>query len=531
VTKERKLFDSRETFQAGWRGRVVDILAPMAFCAILITLCVFTSLHRLFWIDEIYTYYFATDPSFSHMMGAVSDWINTAPPLYFILIWQWCRIFGNSELAMRLFSCLGYCVGGVAFWMLLKRIFGRWPALSGMFAILIGSKFLAFHNAEARFYGMLFAETSLAVCLFAAICERVKAGSEKLFVLLAINAIVHAALVTTHYFGLVYSAAFLMAFCIFLRHDFRKLCCCCASVLIGWTAFLPCIPMFLHHWKMGKPRNWIPPSTLDELGLTYSGDNTYCAVAAIAFFAFVLFACLRRHGAAFQYLRQSVKTPAKLSLLILAFCLLLIPVGLWSYSSLTKPMFVSRYVLPPVWLGWGILSAFPIQFFREWTWQITSKTPPAQASALRRMVPFVLSAAILLAVAPRVADCLDLVQAGLSIDDLAKVQVLLSFPRDKTVAFLHVHAYLFAERYLNYPKNFILLGDADWAYSDSSDVPQDAAINYKIAMAFKRQYGISFYEAKDFFKKSSCDGFAYQVPERSLYEKWKAETRSKRGHD
>ena len=57
-----------------------------------------------FWYDEAVTASLAPLP-FDELVRALPD-SETAPPLYYVLVWIWAHVFGSSDLALRSLSAL-----------------------------------------------------------------------------------------------------------------------------------------------------------------------------------------------------------------------------------------------------------------------------------------------------------------------------------------------------------------------------------------------------------------------------------------
>ena len=61
--------------------------------------------NQSFWADEALTAYEAHLP-FGAMLNTVAH-VETTPPLYFVLIWFWAKLFGTGEVALRSISTIG----------------------------------------------------------------------------------------------------------------------------------------------------------------------------------------------------------------------------------------------------------------------------------------------------------------------------------------------------------------------------------------------------------------------------------------
>jgi len=87
------------------------------------------------------------------------------PPLYHILLWGWVRIFGASEVSLRMPSVI-FGVGTVGIVYLIMRVItGRWlPILGAVF--LATAPFHIYYSQEARMYSMTTFFAALSMYFF-----------------------------------------------------------------------------------------------------------------------------------------------------------------------------------------------------------------------------------------------------------------------------------------------------------------------------------------------------------------------------
>ena len=189
------------------------------------------------------------------------------------------QIFGAGELPLRLFSSIGICTALLLTWHLLRRLFGNWPAAVAVTICFLSSHTIRYQNMEGRFYGLFLAEIAAAVSLAVFTSTQRPVRWRWLIAI----AVVHAMLVTTHYFGFIYSGAILTAMFFSRRHELRQWIRCGAAVLVGWLAFIPCLPMFFHHLEFNKPYGWIERPTVADLTelLTTDLKSTLIAAAVV----------------------------------------------------------------------------------------------------------------------------------------------------------------------------------------------------------------------------------------------------------
>ena len=185
-----------------------EYVMPGLAIASLVISCIIVSSKKYFWNDELYSYYFLADQSFTHMMAAFHDKINNTPPLYFVLGWLWAKVFGSSELSLRLFSSLGTSFACLIVWITLRRTYNFWSASIGTLAVFCTSELILSQNAEARMYGLFVAFCALGLLLYDVINKNLKCSWSIIWG----NFFTHAAIIHTHLFGPFYSGAVLVSF-------------------------------------------------------------------------------------------------------------------------------------------------------------------------------------------------------------------------------------------------------------------------------------------------------------------------------
>jgi 4-amino-4-deoxy-L-arabinose transferase-like glycosyltransferase len=194
-----------------------------------------------FWFDEAVTVHLVRK-SLGGMLGALPGSEST-PPLYYVLVWFWSRVFGTGEVGLRALSALfGTATVPVAY--ALGRVFASHRA--GVFAALLVtcSPFLIWYSQEARSYALLTFLVSLSVLAFE-LARRRPAGPE-----LAGWAVVAALALATHYFAVfvvVAEAIWLLA-----EHARRRAVLVAVGAVAAAGAAL--LPLALH--QEGTNQTW-----------------------------------------------------------------------------------------------------------------------------------------------------------------------------------------------------------------------------------------------------------------------------------
>lgn len=155
-----------------------------------------------FWYDEVVSREVATGSLFG-LLGRIST-AEGSPPLYYIVLAIWGRVFGFSELALRSFSALvGSVTVAVGVSAVHKWGFDR-KAQRSVALLLAFNPFLVWYSQEARSYALLTLFGSLALL---GLARTQTQGSVRDF------ALVGAALagaVLTHYFAVFFAIGLLI---------------------------------------------------------------------------------------------------------------------------------------------------------------------------------------------------------------------------------------------------------------------------------------------------------------------------------
>lgn len=335
-----------------------EYLLPALAVISLIASCILISKNKFFWNDELFSYYFTSDPSLKGMLTAFHDKINNTPLLYFLLGWIWDKAFGSSELSLRLFSSLGMCIALVVTWVVVRRHFNLWATTVGVLGVFCTSEVILLQNAEARMYGLYLTLSAFALLLYDDFYREDKPSTK----MLVLNFVVHVAIVHTHLFGGFYSGAILLS--LFVADRFFTLFRpkVYLSIILSWVTILFYIPSFLNQADAGKPRTWLPePVFRDLLDMFHFETSTFVHHALpvlLVIISFFLFFGREGRGAdQVEEPDQIEKNKSRVPMMVLAVAFLVLPVFIWLISKTIKPIFWERYMIPSA-LGWVIVLAY-----------------------------------------------------------------------------------------------------------------------------------------------------------------------------
>ncbi|GET35667.1 glycosyltransferase family 39 protein [Microseira wollei] len=331
-----------------------EYIVPLLASLSLLISCAIASPKKYFWNDELLSYYLLTDPSLPHLMNAWGDTFNQSPPLYFILGWFWAKVFGNTDLSLRLFSSLAICVTLTLVWIVLRRTYNFWLASIATLSVFGFSDLILYHNVEVRMYGLFSAVCALGLLVFDTINRQEKCSRK----LLVTNSLIHGVIVVTHLYGLFYSGAILAAFIIRDRYFnlFRKNVY--FSTISGWLFLLLLLPILIN--QSNNHAKWF--SAIDVITFI----NYFVVSTKFSFFIFallllsvLLYISQGSHQKTFATSeRNSSNLVAEISLLILAGTFIAVPVLAWIITLTIKPMLNDRYIIPTIAISWPILLAY-----------------------------------------------------------------------------------------------------------------------------------------------------------------------------
>lgn len=343
-----------------------------------------------FWGDEVLTSLLVSLPTPGRMLTAIADQADNSPPLFFLVGWVWARIAGTSELSLRLLSCLGIMLAFVVTWRTIRLAYSQGATALGTVAAFFLPLVLISRLREARCYGLFLLLASLALWIYA---RRAARPGHVSWGLTVGQALVHAGLVLTHYFGPLYSAIFLLATVVsdFRRRIFHPRLY--GAVVLGWMTFLPWLEVFQRHRQTGNPHSWIPVPVLRDLLIAL----LHTLPLALLLLSWWWVATMRKPGSAeaSPEVPSVSETTARLrsDLHLLALLLICLPPAVaWVVSRIMVSVFSERYFLPGI-LGWAVVLTSVAQMwfpeFRQVTW-------PLSRADLRRQLPALLLAGQLL---------------------------------------------------------------------------------------------------------------------------------------
>ena len=328
-----------------------DVVVAVSGIAVLFASALIQANKRYLWFDELATWVLVTDPSVWHMLRAMSGGLENAPPLYHLLARGWLAIWGESVLALRLFSATGFAAALALMWWALRRVHS-WPATAvGVLTVFWGSAVVLRQSHEARFYGLWMAFAAATIALYALSVTRPVPPRW----LLPVNALAHAAVVLTHTLGLAFSGGMLLAY---LASDLMRRKArpgLWLSVVAGWLAFVPWIAPTLRQSDLAKPHTFVPIPGVSALFHAYEFSIVILPFLVLMLIAARILVPTPEPGATSGRIGPAERADAR-ALLPVSVGLAVVPLLLFVVSHLASSVFLDRYMLPISLLWCGALA-------------------------------------------------------------------------------------------------------------------------------------------------------------------------------
>lgn len=211
------------------------------------------------WLDEIHTLNEANpELSLSEMYTSLMG-SDPHPPLYFILVQLFFKLFGYSTLVLRIFSALLGIAGLYAIYSLGKELMNKKVGLIAT-ALLAVNYFHIYYSQEARMYSMLFFTTTLAFLFLIRFIKKPTLKSALFHGLFA------ALMIYTHFFALFALFAQYIILLIFIVKPFntdrkKMFLYSFFSGILTLLLYLPALKLFIVTTK--RTSIWIPMPTVD----------------------------------------------------------------------------------------------------------------------------------------------------------------------------------------------------------------------------------------------------------------------------
>lgn len=231
-----------------------------------------------FWIDEGLSAGIA-----GHRLADIPGLLRQdgSPPLYYLLLHGWIRVFGDGEVALHAFSLVVALACVPAAWWAGTSLFGR---RTGWIAAVLAATnpFLTYYGREARMYTLVALEAIVAVAAFCHVYAHGRRRYLPLFV------VALTALLYTHNWGLFWVAGAVLALvpCWLLRRGDRRVLVRDTAVGFGTAAalFAPWVPILWYQvGHTGAPWSRVPElrEAISEVGAVLGDERVLVALLLV----------------------------------------------------------------------------------------------------------------------------------------------------------------------------------------------------------------------------------------------------------
>ncbi len=223
-------------------------LPPLSLAIITLALGVYGLGDKSINLDEAYSLVVARQP-FSQFVANVGGDLETAA--YFLALWPWLRLVGESEAQLRLLS-VGFGVVAVLATYAIGRRYGTGFAAGLLLAV---APFFVQYMQEARHYTLLVAWAALATLAYLRVRDKPTLANSAIYVALA------GTMVYVHLLGAFVIVAHGLAAVLFESSARRRnLLLLFVPIAVLW---LPMVPFVLANREQ---ISWIAPTTFNSLG-------------------------------------------------------------------------------------------------------------------------------------------------------------------------------------------------------------------------------------------------------------------------
>lgn len=302
---------------------------------ILYLLVAIHSSQRRLWHDELFTLYIANSSSLSELWRNIRLDLN--PPLIYLAVRASIKVFGPSELAVRLPSILAFLTGSLCFYGFVTK---RLNPHFGLLALLVlWANPFAVYATEARPYGLIIGFLGVAMLSWQMCREEPRKPFAPALLAFAV-----VGLMMSHFFAVFYIAPFLFAE-FFRWFRTRKV-----DITVWTVLLIPCSLPFLYlaTIKSYRSNDVFPAEFRASLRhVLHFFDETLQPESMILFIALVL--------AVLTFSRDNTRRPAsgtKFRPVEVAFflALLALPIYLNLVLMRSHSGFHSRYAIPTIFV-------------------------------------------------------------------------------------------------------------------------------------------------------------------------------------
>jgi 4-amino-4-deoxy-L-arabinose transferase-like glycosyltransferase len=279
-------------------------------------------------IDEPFTIFYSQTgfPALFEMLKTENN-----PPLFFVLLHFWIKVFGISALSVRFLPFLFSTLTAPVIFITGKRFFSVQSGLLASLIFTFSNYHLAFSH-EARVYPLFALLTCLSMYSFFSLVQNPE-RKPSLYLLILANVL----LIYSHFFGFFIIGIQILACLCF--HDARKATKACLQAQVASLfLYLPYFSVFFSRFFASSGGTWVPPPVFSDL-YTMVWRFSNVPLVTVFFLGMLMVASVK-------YFIKRKTTPEVLSpfqkILLLWF---FFPYLAIFFLSFKIPMFLDRYLV------------------------------------------------------------------------------------------------------------------------------------------------------------------------------------------
>jgi 4-amino-4-deoxy-L-arabinose transferase-like glycosyltransferase len=307
--------------------------------------------HHL-WLDEVLTWMLASDPGWSHWLGALRGGVDTNPPGLYLQIKLAGVLAGGLTIGTLRWVALiwtGLSVLGV--YAVLRRGVGVWAATAGGL-LLLAYPMVLDHALEGRFY-MPMLGMAVWTCYVLAAFEYAR----RRWIWRILLGVLSMGLCTIHYFGIVALTTALAGHWWADGRRWREKLGDFWPVLAGPVALGACIPLLLGQRAGLSVPTWVQPISGGQM-MDYAKDLLAVWPLAIVAGGFLI---LRVFGGSMDQGERTVSFRPLAGMTALGAMVIFVLI----FSAAVQPSLVSRYAIVAV-AAVAVAAAVAMQHSRRW---------------------------------------------------------------------------------------------------------------------------------------------------------------------
>lgn len=373
VARGRRFFWPRWTAaeeRTGWLAAIDWWLIGFLVGGLVLRLLSLTA--QSIWLDEAYSVFIV-----KYDLGYIWNFtvnFDQHPPLYYILLYGWVHLFGDSLAMVRLLSVLFAVPSIWLIYLLATRLFDRNTGRVAAFIMAI-SPFHIWYSQETRMYSMVVFFVLLSAYF---LVRAMKENRVRLWVAFSFFTILAVYSDYSAFYYLVGSGLFALYF---LRQKPRRAIPLFVSYLAVGLVYAPWIPVFLQQFGNVYSGFWIKPPTFSTVWDTFisfsslDSPNTFVNTVVIVILL------------AWVFVIPDKTNPERRNAYIFLMFFMLVPIAVSLVFSLRQPIYLTRTVISaaiPFYIllaraivgfkspGLGALFLVPLVLLNLASYQITS---------------------------------------------------------------------------------------------------------------------------------------------------------------